>query len=70
MSVVRKPVPDLGDFMEVISRFDRADLAILQHDITAYEQGKPMSAGIEDVIQRAECLMVANKIIERYRLSA
>jgi len=66
MNAIVRPVPDLGDFIEVIASFGQADLANLQSDILAYESGNLVSRGIEEALARVECLAEANRIMARF----
>jgi len=66
MSVAVRPVPALGDFLEILARFCQSDLASLQEDLRAYECGSPLSGQLEEVLQRAECVAEANRIMERF----
>jgi len=65
MSVCVRPVPVVGDFIEILSLFGQTDLVHLQAEISAYECGSPLSPNLEEILQRADCLAAANQIMER-----
>jgi len=66
MSVCVRPVPALGDFLEILTGLAATELMSLQYDITAYEGGRPTSRHLEEVLQRAECVAEANRIMKRF----
>lgn len=66
MDVSTKPVPATGDFIEILAQFGQADLAILQDDLRAYESGCAPGPHLQEVLQRAECVADANRIMARF----
>ena len=65
MTVMSKPVPALGDFMEILGYLDCSDIVALKDDIRAYEEGSPLSVNAQDILARAECVAEANRIMAR-----